>query len=147
MKRSYLTMAAGLAFLVGVQIAFAGLPLKGVDVKLGRNPGGNCAARVSGEGGSADFGVWPKGRYTISISTAQLAANARGERPTNLHVEISGAVEGRIIHVVPAAAADRLAPIAFTSDGKTPIVVRVSDGTGEPVDAVRVRSHSNSPNN
>jgi hypothetical protein len=39
-------------------------------------------------------------------------------------------------------------PIVFTSDGKMPLVVKVSDGATEPVDwVVRVKSHSNSTNN
>lgn len=147
MKRMYLSMTASLAFLVCGQTAFAGLPLKGVDVKLGRNPGGNCAAKISDQYGNANFGVWPKGRYTISLTAANLFAHARNARPVNLHVEISGATEGTLTRVMPAGTVDRLAPIAITSDGKTPIVVQVSDGTGEAVDAVRVRSHSNSTNN
>lgn len=147
MKKVCLMVAAGAALVVCAQTAFAGAPLKGIDVKLGKNPGGICAARVSGEGGSASFGVWPKGSYTVTLRAAGAPANARGARPANLHVEVSGAVEGRVVHVVPANAADRVAPIEITSDGKTPIVVKVSDGTGEPVDAVRIRSHPNSPNN
>ncbi len=49
------------------QAAFAGAPLKGIDVKLGKNPGGGCAARTTGASGTADFGVWPKGNYTLEI--------------------------------------------------------------------------------
>ena len=131
----------------GAQSALAGAPLKGIDVKLGKNPGGGCAARTSDAGGSANFGVWPKGNYTVTFSAVNVAANARGAKPNNLHVEISGAVEGKITHVLPAATADGLAPIEFVSDGKTPLMVKVSDGTGEPVDWARVKSHSNASNN
>jgi hypothetical protein len=138
-----MALAAGLVFAVSAQSVFAGAPLKGIDVKLGKNPGGGCAARNSDEGGNVNFGVWPKGKYTVTLS----AANAHSSTPGKLHVEISGAVEGRITHVLSAASADKLAPIEFTSDGKTALVVKVSDGAGEVVDWARVKSHSNINNN
>ena len=147
MKRLLINVAASLVFLLAVQSAFAGAPLKGIDVKLGKNPGGGCAARTSDAGGNVNFGVWPKGSYTVTLSGANLPANERGSRPSNFKVEISGVVEGRVSHVLPAANAEDLAPIDFVSDGKTPLVVKVSDGTGEPVDWARVVSHSNTNNN
>lgn len=140
-------IAVGLLYAAGAMSAFAGAPLKGVGVTLGKTPGGGCAARVSGANGEANFGVWPKGNYTVSLSTANAAPNARGAKPETLHVEIRGAVGGPITHVLPAATADRLAPIEFVSDGKTPLVVNVSDGAGEPLDVARVKSHPNSANN
>ena len=142
MKRilvAFLVLVFGLA----AQGAFAGAPLKGVDVKLGKNPGGGCAAKVSDGGGEANFGVWPKGSYTVSFDVA----NAPGASPKNLHIEIAGAAEGTITHVVATSTADRLEPIVFTSNGKTPLIVKVSDGTSEPVDWAKVKSHSNSTNN
>lgn len=147
MKRLSATWALVVLSMVGVQYAFAGAPLKGIDVKLGKNPGGGCANRVSGDGGEANFGVWPKGNYTVSFSAPKAAQNARGAQPEKLHVEIHGAGQGTIKHVLPTAAADNLAPIEFVSDGKTPLVVQVNDGTGEPVDWARVKSHSNQSNN
>jgi hypothetical protein len=147
MKQVWMTVLAGLMFAAAAQSALAGAPLKGIDVKLGKNPGGGCAARTSDAGGSANFGVWPKGNYTVTFSAVNMAANARGAKPNNLHIEISGAAEGKITHVLPAATADGLAPIEFVSDGRTPLVVTVSDGTGEPVDWARIKSHSNSTNN
>jgi hypothetical protein len=147
MKRVLINFSASLVFLLAVQAALAGAPLKGIDVKLGKNPGGGCAARTSDAGGNVNFGVWPKGSYTVTLSSAGLPASARGSSPNNFKVEISGVVEGRIAHVLPAANAGDLAPIEFLSDGKTPLVVKVSDGTGEPVDWARVVSHSNTNNN
>lgn len=147
MKKLSATWALVFLCVLGVQSAFAGSPLKGIDVKLGKNPGGGCAARVSGDSGEANFGVWPKGNYTVSFSAANAAPNARGAKPETLHVEIRGAAGGPITHVLPAASADRLTPIELVSDGKTPLVVKVSDGTGEPLDAAKIKSHSNSTNN
>lgn len=147
MKKLSATWALVVLCALGVQSAFAGSPLKGIDVKLGKNPGGGCAARVSGDGGEANFGVWPKGSYTVTFSATNAAPNMRGAKPATLHVEIRGAAQGKITHVLPAATADRLAPIEFVSDGKTPLVVQVSDGTGETVDWARVVSHSNTNNN
>lgn len=144
MKRVWIVPAFGLMFVLASHSAFAGAPLKGVDVKLGKNPGGGCAAKVSDSGGAVNFGVWPKGSYTVSFDTA----NLQSSKPTSLHVEILGAAEGTITHVLAASSADRVDPIVFTSNGITPLVVKVTDGTSEPVDwVVRVKSHSNSTNN
>lgn len=146
MKRVWINVVGGLLCLTAVQYAFAGAPLKGVDVKLGKNPGGTVASRVSGDAGDVNFGVLPKGSYTLTISAAKVAPNARMARPERLHVEIRGTSRAVITHVLATASSDA-APLEIVSDGKTPLVVTVNDGQGEPVDAVRIKSHSNSPNN
>ncbi len=45
-----------------------GAPLKGVDVKLGKNPGGSPAARTTNAKGEFNFGVVPAGRYDLIVS-------------------------------------------------------------------------------
>ncbi len=147
MKRLLITGAVCVFSVLAVHPAFAGSPLKGIDVKLGRNPGGGCSARTSDASGNVNFGVWPKGSYTVNLGAASAPANARGYMQSNFKVEISGVVEGRVAHVLPASNVESLEAITVTSDGKTPLVVRVSDGTGEPVDWAQVKSHSNTNNN
>jgi hypothetical protein len=45
-----------------------GAPLKGVDVKLGKNPGGAAAARVTTDReGNFAFSVVPSGEYTLTL--------------------------------------------------------------------------------
>jgi hypothetical protein len=127
-----LAALAAALLLVSQQAAFAGAPLKGVDVKLGKNPGGGAAARVvTDASGKADFGVLPKGQgYTVTF----------GALPQSAHVVVEGGVEGAIVRdISPASGADRQAPINLTSNGATRIVVEI--------EAAKVKSHSNTNNN
>jgi Carboxypeptidase regulatory-like domain len=69
--------------------ALGGAPLKGVDVKLGRNPGGGAAARTTtDEKGAFTFGNVPAGSYTLTFelpavsgSAAGAASASRGQTP------------------------------------------------------------------
>jgi len=129
--RTRLTAIAAVCLCLS-QAALAGAPLKGIDVKLGKNPGGGCAARTTDGGGKADFGVWPKGSYTLEFSQAAPAGQATGRSlpmPAlmRIRVTISGATGGKIERDLnTGTAADRAAPIEFVLDGKQPLVVVVS---------------------
>ncbi|HEV7429242.1 MAG TPA: carboxypeptidase-like regulatory domain-containing protein [Thermoanaerobaculia bacterium] len=122
--------------------AWAGAPLKGVDVKLGKNPGGSPAARTTSSDGKADFGVLPAGSYYVVADAPKSVAE-------EAQIEISGATEGTVKKrwnfaqkkafgvdsTAREAGADK---IVFTSDGKHPIDVAAT--------AV-VKSKSNISNN
>jgi len=119
------------------QSALAGAPLKGIDVKLGKNPGGGCAARTTDSSGKANFGVWPKGNYTLSFTPA--ASPKAGNPPAStaktaglvaqkLHVTIQGATGGKIEREVDASAdaVARVAPVQFSLGGSDELVVVVT---------------------
>lgn len=134
--RKLCVFAAALGF-VYAQAAFAGSPLKGVDVKLGKNPGGGCAARTTDAGGKADFGIWPKGSYTLDFTPAAAPTSATQASSRTLvmpalmkmHVVITGASTGKLERDFPTGqASGRLAPLVFSTDGKHSLVVAVSAG-------------------
>jgi hypothetical protein len=133
MRTTRLLALASAICLLCAQSALAGAPLKGIDVKLGKNPGGGCAARVTGadqcagpratnDAGQVDYGVLPKGDYAISVSPPS--------GTPAVDVTVSGAVGGLIERDVAAAT-----PIDFQLDGSTPLVISVA--------TVRQKSHSN----
>ncbi|HEV2575780.1 MAG TPA: hypothetical protein VGU25_01100 [Acidobacteriaceae bacterium] len=68
--RRFRSIIAAALILLSCHVALAGAPLKGIDVKLGKNPGGGCAARTTDANGQADFGLWPKGDYTLEFAKA-----------------------------------------------------------------------------
>jgi hypothetical protein len=126
-------VAAAAACLFLAQTVFAGAPLKGIDVKLGKNPGGGCAARTTDAGGKADFGVWPKGNYTLEFAPAATngtpapTARTAPQAALKLHVVISGAAAGKMERDVEAGdSTERTAPIQFSLDGSQRLVVVVT---------------------
>ncbi len=124
-------------FAVGVtalaaSVAFAGAPLKGVDVKLGKGSGGGAAARTTADTrttddkGKADFGKIEKGSYTITLTPRDAKA---GEACT---VTVTGTAGGRITREWSGRTSEN---ISFDSDGAQPVSVAI------------VKSKSNISNN
>jgi hypothetical protein len=140
MKTGLRLLVVAALCVLSVQIALAGAPLKGIDVKLGHNPGGGCAARTTDNAGTANFGVWPKGNYTLSFvpATAPRSSGLATEREqsaktvapvaTKLHVVILGATGGKIEREIDASAdsAARVAPVQFSLSGGEELVVVVT---------------------
>jgi hypothetical protein len=149
------TRISALAFASIVSLAVAahaGAPLKGVDVKLGKNPGGGASARTTNADGKIDLGVLPAGSYYITITAPK---NVDVKQEPDAQIEIQGATGGTIkkrwnyaqkkaFEVAPAASSARIAAevgeekIIFTSDGSHPIQIAAT--------AV-VRAKSNISNN
>ena len=140
MKTNYRILIAGTLLALSSHLAVAGAPLKGVDVKLGKNPGGGCAARTSDGNGKAIFGIWPKGNYTLTISpsarsapvaqntarTADEPSKSASLSPAKVHLTVTGASTGKIERDIDSAGAARMAPIELTLNGKDELVVVVT---------------------
>jgi hypothetical protein len=123
--------------------AWAGAPLKGVDVKLGRNPGGTPAARTTNAEGKIDLGVLAAGSYYVIIDTPKSVHEAEAD------IESRGAAGGTVkkrwnfaqkrAFAVGSATRDAGADkIIVTSDGKHPITIAAT---------TIVKSKSNISNN
>lgn len=145
--RRFLPIVAIALVLLSCQVVFAGAPLKGVDVKLGKNPGGSVAARTTDDNGQVDFGVVPRGTYTLELTAP--ATRSTGYKdpedmttryrpgnnqtalttssPARLHVVILGTTSGRMerdIDLAPSAA--RVAPISLSLSGNEDFKVVVT---------------------
>lgn len=154
---------AAFCLLAGAIAAQAGAPLKGVDVRLGKPPGGGAAARATTDGdGKFSFGVVPKGSYVLTLEVPEAAAQdgRKGLNAINVklaRVRVDGAVGGTVeagwdfdqkrrVSLDPASA-----PSATTARTAEPVAVVVeSDGThplGGICEATVVKSKSNMANN
>ena len=127
-------LALALALSLTAAVTYAGAPLKGVDVKLGKNPGGTVASRTTDADGKFDFGVLPKGSYSLNIGKAKGGGK--------VEVEVAGVRATWDLdkgeRVDPGNASAKAAPaagIAVTSDGQ------------HPLNGTVVRSKSNISNN
>jgi len=114
-------------------------------VKLGKNPGGGCAARstractggsnvaVTAANGSADFGILPKGSYTVTAS---------GAGASGVAISVAGAAATKTSGsgAAPASA-------TFDADGVHDITVTVVGNTRALMSPAKVKSHSNTNNN
>jgi hypothetical protein len=148
--------------LVLAPAALAGAPIRGVDVKLGSNPGGNAAARATTDSnGNADFGVVPPGSYslTVVLPAKTKGATAKDKSPVTADVKaavitIEGAKGGtkqlgwnfekaEPVNLAANSTARSTAnanPSIFESDGKNRIKVHVEQTT-------IIKSKSNIANN
>jgi hypothetical protein len=150
--------------LATMTVPVPGAPLKGVDVKLGRNPGGSPQSRTTDENGKIDLSDLAPGSYWMEIaplSNAQKAANAGGEDYSYLVVTITGTrlvgkTKTRSLDVnkwkfvEPPIATARRTPLPNTFAARIVFEVGPSTGGGHPpvpVGIEIVRAKSNITNN
>jgi hypothetical protein len=149
----------GLAGMVGVAFglfppmaATANAPVKGAEVRLGKNPGGGATARTTDAQGHASFGTVPAGQYQLTVdlqsklyqwtkgsmdkTTARskspgVAPSAASAASTKVTVEVRGAKAGTITRTIDvgaagmAAARAASAAITFETDGTTEVTVTI----------------------
>lgn len=119
------SLVAGLLAVLLASAALAGAPLKGVDVKLGKNPGGFASARVS-EGGAFSFAVLPAGTYQLELVLIP-GADLAGVQKADLMLKGAGAPLHQAIDLKPAAmppgrkSGSVIYQLDVVSDGKQPI--------------------------
>jgi hypothetical protein len=103
----YVTFVPGYASRYGTgALPVQGAPLKGIDVKLGRNPGGSPAARTSTDtSGKYSFSNIGVGDYKIYVDIPNYgmdSARAVSITPTDtLSVKNNYYVDSAMVHVVP----------------------------------------------
>ena len=137
-----------------------GAPLKGVDVKLGKPPGGGAAARTTDDLGNFNFGVVPKGTYVLTVAlrenprTAPPAVAARhglgpqSPAPQTCVIEINGAAGGTMEVGWDLKNGKRIGPATGSAAilGTAGEIVLTSDGQ-HPLNGTVVRPKSNISNN
>jgi hypothetical protein len=135
----------------------AGAPLKGVDVKLGKNPGGSPAARTTTDSkGKFNLGVVPAGSYILTLDLPEepkatedsSRTDEKGPSAVNVKlalIRIDGAVAGVTVRgwdpkskksfevaAQSTAKATDQEKIILESDGKTPLTGIVETGIVKP---------------
>ena len=131
-----------------------GAPLKGVDVKLGKNPGGSPASRTTDGNGQINWGAQEAGSYFVEMVPPSRPNTAGADDAKYYVVEITGAniVGGKKRMAWEIAKQQFVSPIDKTARTAAPVYslqlqFEVGSGTPAPVLTTIVKSRSNITNN
>jgi Carboxypeptidase regulatory-like domain len=129
MQQKVLGLSALAVVLLFSTMAFAGAPLKGVDVKLGSNPGGTAAQLKTNEQGDFSFGVVAKGNYSVIIKFIVLKPKSLRMAPHAAEVVLRGVVGGeQKVSVPPGTKSGVLRKVlSFTADGVHAVTGHISE--------------------
>jgi hypothetical protein len=132
---SAFVVATGAFFAAAVAL-HAGAPLKGVDVKLGKSPGGGASARTTDSGGKIDLGVLAAGSYYLIVSPPKSGnVNDAPDALVEIHGTTGGTVTKRWNHAQQKAYDPNASSsartggeerIVFTADGKHPVDIALT---------------------
>ena len=136
------TALAGI-FLLPTAPAQAGAPLKGVDVKLGKNPGGSPVARTTTDAnGKFEFADLPAGSYSLTFDLP------KGQKVATAKIDVTA--DGKVVSgywdfehqtvIAPGASATAKAATAITLETSSGKVTGTCETT-------IVKSKSNISNN
>ena len=145
-------LAVSLVLLVSASLRAetAGAPLKGVDVKLGRNPGNAARTMTTDDKGVLQLGTLARGSYFLLF-----ASEPKPTDPVVVSVEIKGATGGTTTYGYNRKSAsivykDRVAVVTTAAERAKQTspqkIVFEADGTN-PVMITIVKSKSNIRNN
>ena len=143
-RTSWFAIAFVLVLNVTSSAAVAGAPLKGIDVKLGKNPGGSVASRMTDGSGRFNFGIVPRGSYHITLSLPEVPESAR---PKAIEIIVYSTAKGTVDFVLDLGDAARKSGainaadfIVIISDGVHPVSGAVSSDDG-PDTSLNARGH------
>jgi|GEM_PF-1053788 len=124
-----------------------GAPLKGVDVKLGKNPGGSPAARVTTDDkGKFNLGVVPAGSYILTLGFAEDSGLNQGSGTISTKEKSPSAVNVKLARITIDGATGGRTVRGWDPRNKKPVDLNsTSTGKSTGGDKIIIESDGHNP--